>query len=232
MSDYSVSNLPADERPRERLKKYGPETMTTAELIAVILGSGTKGLSILQISHDIMARFETPQKLAEATLEELGQIKGLGPAKALQLKAAVSLGLRVSKHALPPKHRIDSPIHAYHLVKDELQNKKQELFIVILLNTKGHALGNHIVAIGTLSTLSIHPREVFYPAIRHKAASIILAHNHPSGDPTPSVEDIEITRTLADAGRLVGIPVGDHLIIGDNTYTSLRQKDASIFISH
>lgn len=224
MSHYAVSDLPSEERPRERLKKHGPAAMTTAELIAVILGSGTKGVSVLQLSHDIMTRFETPQKLAEASLEELSQIRGLGPAKALQLKAAVSLGLRVSKQSLPPKTRIDHPVHAYHLVKDELENEKRELFIVILLNTKGYSIGQQVIAIGTLSNISIDPREVFFPAVRHKAASIVLIHNHPSGDPTPSPEDLEVTKTLIGAGRLMGIPVNDHLIIGNNTYTSLRQK--------
>lgn len=223
MSGYSVFNLPEDERPRERLKKHGSEAMTTAELIAIILGSGTKGIPILQLSHDIMARFETPEKLAEATLEELSQVKGLGPAKALQLKAAVSLGIRASKHRTPLKCRIDTPAHAYNLIKDELKGEKRELFIVILLNTKGHSIGHHTVAIGTLSSVSVHPREVFYPAIRHKAASILLAHNHPSGDPTPSCEDVEITKTLIETGKLMGIPVNDHLIIGDNSYLSLRQ---------
>ena len=226
MSDYSVLRLPIEERPRERLLKFA-EAMSTTELIAIILGSGTKGISILQLSHSIMSRFETPQQLAEASIEELSQIKGLGPAKALQLKAAVGLGIRVCKHSTAPKYRIDNPIHAYNLVKDELQNEKRELFLVVLLDTKGCSMGHHIVAIGTLSGVLIHPREVFHPAIRHKAASIILFHNHPSGDPTPSTEDLETTKTLIHAGSIIGIPVNDHLIIGDNTYVSLRQKGVS-----
>lgn len=223
MSSYSVLGLPTEERPRERLKKHGPETMSTSELIAIILGSGTKGISVLQLAHSIMSRFETPQQLAEASIEELSQIKGVGPAKALQLKAAVSLGVRVARQSAPPKTRIDTPVHAYHLVKDLLQHEKKEIFLVILLDTKGCFMGHHTVGVGTLSGVLIHPREVFHPAIRHQAASIILAHNHPSGDPTPSNEDRETTKQLIDAGSVIGIPVNDHLIIGGNGFVSLRQ---------
>lgn len=227
MSSYSVLSLPSEERPRERLMKYGAEAMSTSELIAIILGSGSKTIPVLQLSHAIMARFETPRQLAEASLAELAEIKGLGPAKALQLKAAISLGMRALKQSTPPKFRIDNPIHAYNLVKDELQNEKRELFVVILLDTKSCSMGFQTVAIGTLSNTLVHPREVFHPAIRHRAASMILAHNHPSGDPTPSPEDYETTKVLVKAGHIIGIPINDHLIIGANCYLSLRQKGLS-----
>lgn len=229
MSTYSVHHLPVEDRPRERLKKYGAEAMSTAELLAIILGSGTRGISILQLAHDIMARFESPQQLAEATVEELAQIKGLGPAKALQIKAAVGLGIRTCKAHQPPKYRVDNPAHAYNLIKDELRGEKREIFLVILLDTKGCSLGHHLVSIGTLSSALIHPREVFHPAIRHKAASLILIHNHPSGDPTPSKEDCETTKILVDAGNLISIPVNDHIIIGENSYISMRQRNDAYF---
>lgn len=219
---YSVQSLPEADRPRERLLRHGAEAMTTAELIAILLGSGMKGTPVLKLAQEVVSRF-TMEKLAEATVAELCEIKGLGPAKALQLKSAISLGLRVAKKAQPAKQKIEHPAHAYHLIKDELEKEKRELFVVILQDTKGFAIGHQVVAIGTLSQTLVHPREVFYPAIRNHAASIILAHNHPSGDPTPSPQDYEVTETLVAAGQLMGIPVNDHIIIGHQRFVSLRQ---------
>lgn len=220
---YSIHNLPANDRPRERLLKHGPAALTNVELIAILLGSGMKGMPILQLAQQIVSQFSDMAKLADASIAELCTIKGLGPAKALQLQAAVNLGLRLSRQAPKAKYRIEHPANAYHLVKEELEREKRELFIVILQDTKGFVINHHVVAIGTLSQTLIHPREVFHPAIRHSAASVILVHNHPSGDPTPSTQDIEVTSLLIEAGRLVGIPVNDHLIIGDKRYISLRQ---------
>lgn len=221
---YSIQCLPEADRPRERLLRHGPESMTTAELIAILLGSGMKGMPVLMLAQEIITRFGDIQSLSEATIEELCTIKGLGPAKALQLKAAISLGLRVARKTPTNKFRIEHPIHAYNLVKDELEKEHRELFVVILQDTKGCVINHQVVAIGTLSNALVHPREVFYPAIRHNAASIILVHNHPSGDPTPSKQDFEVTQALVEVGRLMGIPVNDHLIIGNQRYISLRQS--------
>lgn len=220
---YSIQCLPVNERPRERLLRYGPESMTTAELIAILLGSGMKGMPVLQLAQAIIARFGDIQALSEASISELCQIKGLGPAKALQLKAAISLGLRVARKTPTNKYRIEHPVHAYNLVKEELESERRELFVVILQDTKGCVICHNVVAIGTLSNALVHPREVFYPAIRHNAASIILVHNHPSGDPTPSKQDYDVTQALVEVGRLMGIPVNDHIIVGDQRYVSLRQ---------
>lgn len=220
---YTIHHLPEAERPRERLLRHGPEAMATAELLAIILGSGMRGMPVLQLSQEILMRFGTLQGLSEATVEELRKIKGLGLAKALQLKAAFSLGLRMSRQAPAARYRIEHPVHAYNLVKDDVQHEKRELFVVILQDIKGYAISHHVVSIGTLSNTLVHPREVFHPAIRHHAASIIIAHNHPSGDPTPSTQDFAITKTLIKAGELIGIPVNDHIIIGAQSYISLRQ---------
>jgi len=222
--NYTIHHLPVDERPRERLMRYGSESISTTELLAIILGSGMRGKTVLQLSQELLSCFGGVKGIAEATVEELCQIKGLGVAKAVQLKAAFSLGIKAAACSESPKFRIDNPIHAYHLVKDELEHEKRELFVVILLDTRGCVICHNVVAIGTLSQALVHPREVFYPAIRHKAASVILAHNHPSGDPTPSKYDIEVTESLVEAGKLIEIPIQDHLIIGRNSYTSLRQK--------
>jgi DNA repair protein RadC len=221
--NYSIQNMPLEERPRERLLQSGVESLSTAELIAIILGSGTKGKSVLQMSQELLSHFGSLKNLSEATVKELCQIKGLGEAKALQLKAAFGLGSKISRQAIPLKVRIENPLHVYHLLKEELENEKREFFIVILQDVKANLICHEVVAIGTLSNTLVHPREVFYPAIRHKAASLILAHNHPSGDPTPSKQDLEVTKILIEAGKLVGIPVQDHLIIGHGSYISLRQ---------
>lgn len=223
ISSYSVLKLPEAERPRERLMRCGPETLSAAELIAIILGSGTKSAPVLQLAQQIVARFGCLQKLSGATIEELCQIKGVGIAKAIQLRAAFNLGLRASRQIISPKYKVEHPVHAYHLVKDELISEKRELFVVILQDVKGCVISHHIVAIGTLTHAPVHPREVFYPAIRHKAASLILVHNHPSGDLTPSKQDYDLTKKLIEAGRLVGIPVNDHLIVSEQGYLSLRQ---------
>ncbi len=228
---YSIWDLPKEERPRERLYRFGAESMSTAELIAILLGHGIKGRPVLQLAHEIISHFGSLQTLSDATVAELCQIRGLGPAKAIQLKAAFNLGARLSKQVLSPKYRIEHPIHAYHLVKDDLSKEKREFFVVILLDTKGFVIAQEIVSIGTVSETLIHPREVFYPAIRHKASSLVLVHNHPSGDPTPSKEDYEITELLAKAGKMMSIQVQDHLIIGSESYISLRQKGGFSFNS-
>lgn len=227
MSHYSISRIPEAERPRERLQQHGAEAMSNADLLAIILGSGSKSVPVLQLAQDIMEHFGSLPKLAEATIEELCHIKGLGKAKATQLKACFSIGNRISKLALPVKYRIEHPIHAYHLIKDLLEHEKREIFYVIMQDAKGYVINHQVVAIGTLSQTLVHPREVFYPAIRHKASSIIIAHNHPSGDPTPSKQDYEVTKVLIEAGKVIGIPVKDHLIIGLQTFESLRQKNFS-----
>lgn len=221
---YSVLQLPEADRPRERLLRHGAETLSAAELIAIILGSGTKSAPVLQLAQQIITRFGSLQKLAEATVEELCQIKGVGRVKAVQLRAAFNLGLRASRQAIAPKYKVEHPVHAYHLVKDELSTEKRELFVVILQDVKGCVISHHVVAIGTLTHAPVHPREVFYPAIRHKAVSLILVHNHPSGDLTPSKQDYDLTRKLIDVGQLIGIPVNDHIIVSEQGYLSLRQK--------
>ncbi len=221
---YSIQHLPEEERPRERLMRSGPESLSTTELVAIILGSGSKTKPILQLAHEIVARFGGLPHLAESTLEELMEIKGVGLAKAIQLKAAFNLGMRASKHPIKPKYRIEHPSHAYHLLKEELEKANREHFIVILQDVKGFVICHEVVSIGSLSQTLVHPREVFYPAIRHKAAGLIVAHNHPSGDPTPSPQDLELTRVLVEISHLMNIPLHDHLIIGYQSYISLRQQ--------
>lgn len=226
-TSYCMASLPADERPRERLDRLGPEAMSTAELVAIVLGSGMKGCSVLQLASQILAHFGSLPALAEATIAELSSIKGLGKAKAIQLKAAFSLGARMSQLSVLPKYRIETPLHVYNLVKDQLANEKKERFIVVLLDVKGVVIAQEVVAIGTLSETLVHPREVFYPAIRHCASSMILVHNHPSGNPDPSKEDYAITEVLLKVASLMSIPIQDHIIVGKEGYISLKQKGFS-----
>lgn len=223
-SSYSIQQIPPEDRPRERLVAYGVEALTAAELLAIILGSGTKEAPVMELSQQLLAHFGGLQQLAEATIEELCQVKGIGPAKAIQLQAACNLGVRLAKQLTPPKFKVEHPIHVYNLVKDEMLSEKRELFVVVLMDTKGCVIGQHIVSIGTLTQTLVHPREVFYPAIRHKAASIILVHNHPSGDLTPSRHDLDLTEKLVEVGKIMGIPVTDHIIISHQGYRSLRQN--------
>lgn len=225
INDYSVKTIPLKERPRERFLELGSEAISSAELIAIILGSGTKGKSVVLLGQELISKFETLNGLAEATIAEICEVKGMGKAKAMQIKAALTLAMRLSQVNMTPKYKIDHPLKAYNLLKDILEKEKRELFVAILLDTKACLINHHIVSIGTLSRSLVHPREVFYPAIRHKAASLLIAHNHPSGDPTPSKEDISITKTLIEVGEVMGIPVKDHIIIGDNKYISLKEQN-------
>jgi DNA repair protein RadC len=226
-NDYSIQSLPLDERPRERLYKHGAEALSNSELLAIILGSGMRGKSVIQLSQELLTKFGGLEHLADATIEELCEVKGLGRAKAVQLRALVALAGRLSQKNQSVKVKIDHPESAYNLVREELERQKKEVFTIILMDVKGYVINQQVVSIGTLSHSLIHPREVFYPAIRHKAASILLAHNHPSGDPTPSKEDLSVTEKLIEVGKVMGIPVRDHLIIGRDRYISLRQQGVS-----
>lgn len=219
-----MQRLHEAERPRERMLRFGAESLSAVELIAIILGSGTKSAPVMQVAQEVVAHFGSISRLAEATLSELCQINGVGLAKALQIKASISLGLRASRQSVTTRIKIEHPSHAYQLVWEDLKDEKREVFVVILQDIKGAAICHQIVSIGTLSNALVHPREVFYFAIRHKAASIILVHNHPSGDLTPSQNDYEVTQQLIEVGRVMGIPINDHLIVSENGYVSLRQR--------
>ncbi|MEX1012583.1 MAG: DNA repair protein RadC [Waddliaceae bacterium] len=223
-ASYSIQDLPESERPRERLVQLGAEAMSTAELIAVILGSGTKDKPVLKLAQEIVSLFGSVEELAEATIEEFCQIKGLGLAKAIQLRACFGLGKRLLRGKTNFRSKIATPDDAFRLANEFFQGEKRELFVVILLDTKGCLIKQEIVSMGTLSQSIIHPREVFYPAIRHKAASVILAHNHPSGDPTPSKDDYDVTNALIKVAQIIDIPIHDHVIIGSQNYISLRQE--------
>ena len=219
-----LKDFPKDERPRERFIKLGPQNLSNQELIAIILRKGTKAESVIQLAQRLIKEFEGLRMLKDATLEELTKIKGIGKAKAIQLLAAVELGRRINSLTNEERYAIRSPEDGANYVMDEMRFLNQEHFVCLYLNTKNQVIHKQTIFIGSLNASIVHPREVFREAFRRSAASIICLHNHPSGDPTPSREDIEVTRRLKECGRMIGIEILDHIIIGDKKYVSLKEK--------
>ena len=220
----TIKDLPADLRPRERLLREGAPSLTDPELLAILLRTGTAASTALELATVILTRFNGLRGLVQASVEELAEIKGVGPAKAAQIKAALELGKRVATNAAGQRAVIKTPEDAAGLVMEEMRHLDREHFRALLLNAKNQVIGQEVISIGTLNSSAVHPRELFKNAIKRSAAAIILIHNHPSGDPSPSREDIEVTRRLLEVGHLVGIEILDHLVIGDNQFNSLRAK--------
>jgi len=219
-----IRELPAEERPRERLISYGADALSTAELLAVLLRTGTEQRSAVGLAEHLLAEFGNLRGVAHATIEELGKVSGIGPAKAAQIKAAIEFGRRLIAASPEERPKVRSPRDVYNLLGPSLRDEKREHFVALLLDTKNGVLRSRTVSVGDLSSSIVHPREVFAEAIRHGAASLIVSHNHPSGDPTPSPEDIAVTRRLAEAGELLGIELLDHIVLGDNRWVSLKEK--------
>jgi DNA repair protein RadC len=220
----TIKDLPPSERPRERAIKAGVTTLSDAELLAVLLRTGTKEETAVQLAERVLLKLGGLAELPRCSLEDLQAIKGLGPAKAITLLAAADLATRISNRTRYEAVTVSSPSEAAALVMEEMRHKLREHFRVLLLDTKNKVLGIEEISIGSLNSSLVHPREVFRPAIRKACASVILLHNHPSGDPTPSREDVEVTRRLTAAGKLMGIEVLDHIIIGDGRFLSLRER--------
>ena len=218
----TIKDLPEDIRPRERLLKEVAEALSDIEILAILLRTGSREATALDLASMIMSRFENLRRLLGATVEELGEIKGVGPAKACQIKAALELGRRTAQYSDQPRRVIKTPDDAAALVMEEMRHFDREHFRAILLNTKNQVIGTDKVSVGTLNSSVVHPRELFRNAIKRGAASVILLHNHPSGDPAPSREDKDITHRVMEAGKIIGIEVLDHIIIGDNKFISLK----------
>lgn len=221
---FLIKDFPQDERPRERFVQNGPQSLSNHELIAILLRTGTKEESVLQLSNRLLTQFEGLRLLKDASLDEITAIKGIGAAKAIQLLSAVEIGRRISNLAYDDRYIIRSPEDGANYVMNDMRFLSQEHFVCLYLNTKNQVLHKQTIFIGSLNASIVHPREVFKEAFRRSAASIICIHNHPSGDPTPSREDIEVTKRLAEAGKIIGIDVLDHLIIGENKFVSLKEK--------
>ncbi|WP_430488797.1 RadC family protein [Rossellomorea marisflavi] len=219
-----IRDYPQDERPRERLIQSGPASLSNQEIIAILLRTGTKSESVLQVSNRLLASFEGLNLLKDASLEEITSVNGIGLAKAVQIMAAVELGRRISNLGFDDRYSIRSPEDGANYVMNDMRFLSQEHFVCLYLNTKNQVLHKQTIFIGSLNASIVHPREVFKEAFRRSAASIICIHNHPSGDPTPSREDIEVTKRLVECGRIIGIDVLDHLIIGEKKFISLKEK--------
>jgi DNA repair protein RadC len=221
---FTIHDLPKDERPRERLVKFGEQALSAQELLQLILGRGVAGESVAVTAQKLLAQFGSLQKLAEASIEELSSIKGIGLAKAAQIKAAFEISRRLSTQTAPYKSKeLTDPEKVYRLIKSKLKDYHKEHFYIIALNSRSHSVAE--VSVGSLNASVVHPREVFAEAIKNKAASVIFAHNHPSGDPEPLEDDLEITKRLVESGKILGVEVIDHIIITKTGFISFKEKD-------
>ena len=221
---YTIHDLPTGMRPRERLARLGPGALSDAELIAIILRSGAQGINVIDMATDMIRRYRTLGALARASFTELQQHHGVGEAKAAQIMAAIELGRRVMRAMPEDRPRVDSPETVARLLLPELAYADQEYVKVVLIDTRNTVIEMPTIYKGTLNTTSIRVGEIFKEAIKHNAAGIIIAHNHPSGDPTPSPEDVILTRRIVEAGKLLNIDVYDHLILGHNRWVSMKER--------
>ncbi len=218
-----IRDLSHSEQPREKMLKNGVSTLSNAEIIAILLGTGTRDKSAINLAMEILGLDKRGLRfLAHCSPEELLKVNGLGTAKACNLIAAIELGKRLSTAPVEDRHRISCASDISRLFMERLRYENREHFICILINSKGEVIEEFDVSIGDLTSAISHPREVFAQAVRRSASSVAFVHNHPSGDPTPSAEDIATTKRLTEAGNILGIIVLDHIIIGDGTFSSLK----------
>lgn len=224
MTGYTIRDLPPGERPRERMARLGSQALSTAELLAIILQVGSGSENVLRLSERLMAEFGGLPGLTRASLGELQGVKGVGPAKASQLQAVGELGRRLAATAPEERPTISSPADAANLLMSEMAFLEQEQLRVVLLDTRNRVLGIRTIYVGSVNTAVVRLAEVFRPAIRENATAIIVTHNHPSGDPTPSPEDVSVTREMVKAGKLLDLKLLDHLIIGRQRYVSLKER--------
>jgi DNA repair protein RadC len=221
-----IKDWPESERPREKLLARGSETLSDAELLALVLrtGDATSRMSALDHARLLLHRFGSLRRLGVASVAELCAVKGIGPAKAAELLAVFELARRFGRTALRPGARYSCPDEVFNHFHEQLRDHKRERFIVLLLDSKNRLLREIAISEGSLTASIVHPREVFAPVVREAAAAVLFVHNHPSGDPAPSREDLEITRRLKEAGELMGVRVLDHIIIGSEGYVSLADR--------
>jgi DNA repair protein RadC len=222
----AIKQWPESDRPREKLRDKGPAFLSDSELLATIIGSGSGKKNALDLARALLSMFDSLAGIEAASADELCSIPGIGPNKASNIRAALELGRRFAMAAAPSKSGpIRTAEDAFSYYRGSMKNLRKEIFSVMLLNSKNKLIKTVVVCEGALNSAYVEPREVFNPAIRESAAGVILSHNHPSGETDPSDQDINLTRRLVEAGRLVGIQVIDHLIIGDNKYFSFADND-------
>ncbi len=220
----SIKSLPECDRPREKMLKLGPSALSDCELLAILVETGIKQTSALDLAREILDQFQSVTALSHVTVEELCSIPGIGPAKAMKVKAGLELANRCMARDIARREQINGPEDVYDLLRFRFLGENREHFAVLLMNTKNHLLKVEVVSIGSLDTSIVHPREVFSYAIKASSAAVILVHNHPSGNPEPSTEDKNLTSRLIKAGELLGISVLDHIIIGANDFFSFAKE--------
>jgi len=225
---FTIHDLPKEERPRERLAKFGEQALSAQELLQLILGRGIAGESVAITAQKLLSHFGSLQNLSEASVEELSSIKGIGPAKAAQIKAVFEISRRVSTQTPSYKSKeITNPEKVFKFMRSRIKDYSKEHFYMIALNARNWSINE--ISVGILDSSLVHPREVFSEAIKSKAASVIFAHNHPSGDPEPSEEDLMTTKKLVDSGNLLGVKVIDHIIVTKNNFFSIQNKNPDLF---
>ncbi len=215
-----IHDMPKVDRPREKLEKYGSGKLSSSELLAILLRTGSKGVNVVELSNSILKKFGNGA-VASATIEELKDVHGLGAAKACEIVACFELGRRMLKNK--PSALIMSPEQVATELKD-IRNHKKEHFVIFYLDSRNNEVKREIISVGTLNASIVHPREVYEPAIQHSAAHVIVAHNHPSGDPEPSDEDRALTERLVEAGKILGIELLDHVIVTSTGHRSFKEK--------
>lgn len=223
INNVRIHDIPEEERPRERLIRNGPESLSNAELLGIILRTGSKEENVVSLSNRILSKYSIKQ-LSLTNVSRLMQENGVGKAKAAQIAAVFELARRLETFVEEPKRKICSPKDVYTLMYPKMREQKKEKFITLCLDTKNQILKEEVVSIGSLNASIVHPREVFKSALMESSASVIMVHNHPSGDPSPSREDIMVTKKIVEGGKLLGIDVLDHIIIGDGRYVSLKDE--------
>lgn len=221
---YRILDLESNDRPRERLEMLGAEALSNAELLAILLRVGIQGENAVQLGHRLLQEFQGLAGLQRASFAEVCAIKGLGTAKAAQIKAAIELGRRLAAQSVEDRPAVHSPGDAAELVKYEMAALTQEQLWVMLLDTRNRVLAIEKIYKGSLNSSMVRIGELFKPAIQRNAASILVVHNHPSGDPTPSPEDVALTRGVLQAGKLMDIELLDHLVIGQGRFVSMKEK--------
>jgi DNA repair protein RadC len=218
-----IRDLPAGERPRERMEQYGPEALSNSELLAIVLRVGSRGESAVRLGERLLSEFEGLAGIARARIPQLSALPGMGLAKAAQVKAAFELGKRLATSVDEARSVVRGAADVVALVREELRLREQECLAAVFLDARNQVLRMRILTVGTLTGSPAHPREVFKEALAQGCASVILCHNHPSGDPTPSRDDVALTARMVKAGEVMGIPVLDHIIIGGGRYVSLKE---------
>lgn len=224
MNEVLIKDIPISERPRERLMEYGVDSLSNEELLSIILKTGTKNNSVKKLSINILQKYNNITNLKDININDIMKINGIGKVKAIELIASIELGKRVYTNAYKEKIKISNSYDIYTYFKTKLKDKKQEYFYVLYLDNKKKIIENKLLYVGTINKSVVHPREIFKNAYLNSASYIVCIHNHPSGDPHPSKEDILLTKNLKEIGKLNNIPILDHIIIGDVSYYSFFEE--------